>query len=63
MSGNDVQIKVSDLTMAYGDFVLLKDASFEVRKQDIFVRRKMDLHNWDSGINRDFGGHIGIRYL
>lgn len=27
------------------------------------VRRKMDLHNWDSGINRDFGGHIGIRYL
>lgn len=37
MSGNDVQIKVSDLTMAYGDFVLLKDASFEVRKQDIFI--------------------------
>lgn len=32
-------------------------------KREIFVRRKMDLHNWDSGINRDFGGHIGIRYL
>ena len=30
---------------------------------DPVVRRKMDLHNWDSGINRDFGGHIGIRYL
>lgn len=29
MSSNDVQIKVSDLTMAYGDFVLLKDASLK----------------------------------
>ena len=27
------------------------------------VRRKMVLDNWDSGINRDFGGHIGIRYF
>ena len=30
-------ITVRDLTMAYGDFVLMRDLSFEVRQGDIFV--------------------------
>ena len=32
-----VEIAVSDLTIAYGDFVLLKNVSFEVNKGDVFI--------------------------
>ena len=37
MSSRDIQIKAENLTVAYGDFVLLKDINFEVRKGDIFI--------------------------
>ena len=43
--------------------VVLQQIEDELKNLSAPVRRKMDLHNWDSGINRDFGGHIGIRYL
>ncbi len=32
-----VMIDVTDVTIAYGDFVLLKDVSFQVRRGDIFI--------------------------
>lgn len=37
MKKNEVKIKVDNLTIAYGDFVLMKDISFEVNKGDIFI--------------------------
>lgn len=37
MSKKEVKIKVENLTIAYGDFVLMKDISFEVNKGDIFI--------------------------
>lgn len=37
MSKAETQIKVENMTIAYGDFVLLKDISFEVKKSDVFV--------------------------
>lgn len=37
MTPTDVKIKVKDLTIAYGDFVLMKNVSFEVKKGDIFI--------------------------
>lgn len=37
MIKQETQIKVKDLSIAYGDFVLLKDISFEVKKSDIFI--------------------------
>lgn len=37
MSEKDIKIKVKDLTIAYGDFVLMKDISFDVNKGDIFI--------------------------
>jgi len=38
-TGNDrpVAIAIKDLTMAFGDFVLMRDLNFEIRKGDIFV--------------------------
>ena len=30
-------IRVEDLTVAYGDFVVLRDVSFEVRRGEVFV--------------------------
>lgn len=33
----DSIIKVKDLTMAYGDFVVQKDLTFDIRPQDIFI--------------------------
>lgn len=37
MSKKEVKIKVENLTIAYGDFVLMKDISFEVNKGDVFI--------------------------
>ena len=37
MIKSPVEIAVSDLTIAYGDFVLLKNVSFEVNKGDVFI--------------------------
>ena len=37
MTAAKTEISVSGLTIAYGDFVLLKDISFEVKKGDIFI--------------------------
>lgn len=37
MSKKEVKIKVENLTIAYGDFVLMKEISFEVNKGDIFI--------------------------
>lgn len=37
MSQKEVKIRVEDLTIAYGNFVLMKDVSFEVNKGDIFI--------------------------
>lgn len=37
MSKTQAQISVHNLTVAYGDFVLLKDVSFEINKGDIFI--------------------------
>ena len=34
---NDAKISVRDLTMAFGDFVVMKDLSFDVQEKDIFV--------------------------
>ena len=30
-------IEVRDLTMAYGDFVVMRDLNFEIRSGDIFI--------------------------
>ncbi len=37
MKQTEVKIKVEDLTIAYGDFVLMKNVNFEVNKGDIFI--------------------------
>ena len=37
MNKSEAQIIVKDLTISYGDFVLLKDISFTVNKHDIFI--------------------------
>lgn len=33
----EAKISVKDLTMAFGDFIVMKDLNFEVRERDIFV--------------------------
>ena len=35
--GDFVAIRVRDLTMAFGDFVLMRDLNFEIRRGDVFV--------------------------
>lgn len=37
MTGSVAQITVSDLDMGYGDFILMRDLNFTVRKGDIFI--------------------------
>ena len=37
MTQQEVKIRVDDLTIAYGDFVLMKDISFTVNKGDVFI--------------------------
>jgi len=34
---DDIQIKVRDLSMAYGDFVVQRDLNFDIRKGEIFI--------------------------
>lgn len=37
MKISEPQIIVKDLTIAYGDFVVLKDLNFEINKKDVFI--------------------------
>ena len=37
MNQNDAHIVVKDLTMAYGDFVLMRDLDFTIRRGDVFI--------------------------
>ena len=37
MEQNDAHIVVKDLTMAYGDFVLMRDLDFTIRRGDVFI--------------------------
>lgn len=37
MMRQEAKIRVDDLTIAYGDFVLMKDISFTVNKGDVFI--------------------------
>jgi len=37
MNNKEAHIKVSDLTMAYGDFVLMRDLNFTVNHGDVFI--------------------------
>jgi phospholipid/cholesterol/gamma-HCH transport system ATP-binding protein len=37
MNNKEPHIKVSDLTMAYGDFVLMRDLNFTVNRGDVFI--------------------------
>ena len=34
---NDAHIRVDDLTMAYGDFIVQRDLTFTVNRGDIFI--------------------------
>ena len=34
---DNAPIKVNDLTIGYGDFVLLKEATYQVNKGDVFI--------------------------
>ena len=36
-SGGEAHIVVRDLTMAYGDFVVMRDLSFTIRRGDVFI--------------------------
>ncbi len=37
MNREEAQIKVTDLTMAYGDFVVMRDLNFEIERGDVFI--------------------------
>jgi phospholipid/cholesterol/gamma-HCH transport system ATP-binding protein len=37
MAGKEAHITIRDLTMAYGDFVLMRDLNFTVYREDIFI--------------------------
>jgi phospholipid/cholesterol/gamma-HCH transport system ATP-binding protein len=37
MTEKEAHIKVQDLTMAYGDFVLMRDLTFTINRADIFI--------------------------
>ena len=37
MTQNEAHITVCDLTMAYGDFVLMRDLTFSIKRGDIFI--------------------------
>jgi phospholipid/cholesterol/gamma-HCH transport system ATP-binding protein len=37
MIEKEAHITVQDLTMAYGDFVLMRDLTFTIRRQDVFI--------------------------
>jgi phospholipid/cholesterol/gamma-HCH transport system ATP-binding protein len=37
MAEKEIHISVRDLTMAYGDFVVMRDLSFDINRADIFI--------------------------
>ena len=37
MTGREAHITVQDLTMAYGDFVVMQNLTFEIKRADIFI--------------------------
>ena len=37
MAEKEVHISVRDLTMAYGDFVVMRDLTFDINRADIFI--------------------------
>ena len=37
MNHSDAHIVVKDLTMAYGDFVVMRDLDFTIRRGDVFI--------------------------
>ena len=37
MTENEAHITVQDLTMAYGDFVLMRDLTFTIKRRDVFI--------------------------
>jgi len=37
MPNKDPHITVQDLTMAYGDFVVMRDLSFTINRRDVFI--------------------------
>jgi phospholipid/cholesterol/gamma-HCH transport system ATP-binding protein len=37
MTQHEAHITVRDLTMAYGDFVLMRDLTFTIQRQDVFI--------------------------
>lgn len=37
MTKTQAKIEAKDLTIGYGDFILLKDANFQINKHDIFI--------------------------
>ena len=37
MAAKEVHILVRDLTMAYGDFVVMRDLTFDINRADIFI--------------------------
>ncbi len=37
MAEKEVHISVRDLTMAYGDFVVMRDLTFDIKRADIFI--------------------------
>ena len=37
MTDQNIEIDVQNLTMAYGDFVIMKDLNFDIKKGEIFV--------------------------
>jgi phospholipid/cholesterol/gamma-HCH transport system ATP-binding protein len=37
MEKSEIHITVKDLTMAYGDFVLMRDLSFDINRGDVFI--------------------------
>jgi phospholipid/cholesterol/gamma-HCH transport system ATP-binding protein len=37
MAEKEIHISVRDLTMAYGDFVVMRDLTFDIKRSDIFI--------------------------
>lgn len=64
MDMSDVHIRVDDLTMAYGDFVLQRNLTFDIRRGEIFIIMggsgcgKSTLLRHLVGLKRPAAGHI-----
>jgi len=37
MNNTDAHITIKDLTMAYGDFVVMRDLNFTIKREDVFI--------------------------